>query len=145
MTEYEVNCILRVLAKVCYSKVSSNPDLLVEREDLGYTAAKMYTCYQSLEAKAPETMLKTDFLAKFISINYDEAAKVVSRLDTGIKQHIVQCLLHMTSLDIVSGAFTQETTLNLIEGIALEANIMDASLSKIIDTSKREKLWKFLD
>lgn len=114
-----------------------------EREDLGYTVGKIYTCYQSLDANAPETMLKTDFFAKFAHINYDTAAKVVSQLDTCIKQHIVQCILHMTSLDIVYGSFCNETTLNLVEEIAVETNIMDANLRKIINASRYEKLWKY--
>ena len=91
MTSHEINCTLRVLAKLCYSKVSTNPDLLQERDNMAWT--RIYDCYQELDPTAPTQMTKGDFLLKFANISYKEAANIVSKFSRQNKDIVIDCIL----------------------------------------------------
>ena len=137
MNEYEVNCIMRILAKFAYAHVSSNPDLVRNRDNGGWT--RIYECYESLKEGVPETMERTVFFAKFANIEYSSAVLTVRKMEPILKQHIVKCLLHMAryhQTDIAGGIFTcfgdLKDTLNLLEEIAIETQIMTLDLQQKI-------------
>ena len=91
MNSYQINCTLRVLAELGYSKVSANPDLLQERDNMSWT--RIYDCYQDLHPTAPSQMTKVDFLLKFANISYKEATDIVSKLSRKDKDKVIDYIL----------------------------------------------------
>jgi len=147
MTDYEINHILRMLAQLCYSKLSSDSNMTETYDYASYSReSRLYECYQDLcrNAKgivASETMLKNDFLSKFATIEYHTSLKVVDNLNADIKEGIAYCILYILKTEISCSALLYKNDLRIVEDIISHTHMTNQDLQRIISHSKTLELY----
>lgn len=141
MTDYEVNCIMRVLAKFACSHITTSLDLCKVRDNRAID--RLYDCYFRLKPDAPITLQNLEIFTRLAQIDYTTAISVVRELTPKIKQDIVNCLLHMAQYQPITsfmGVFgywgDPQENIMLLEEIAIEARIMTDNLRMIIKSEK---------
>lgn len=141
MTDHEVNCIMRVLAKFACSHISTNLDLCKVRDNRAID--RLYDCYFRLKPDAPITLQNLEIFTRLARVDYTTAISVVRGLNSNVKQEIVNCLLHMTRYQPITsfmGVFgywgDPQENIMLLEEIATEAQIMTDNLRMIIKSEK---------
>ena len=83
-SQQDVNMILRVLAELCFERISSNPNHVEIRNTLG-RQENLFICFQAMidqnGEEPPQQMRGEDFLAKFAYIDFYSALSYVGNLN----------------------------------------------------------------
>lgn len=135
LSEYSINCILRVFAEVCYSKLSLNPSEVVIHEHAMYSREnRLFQCYQYIGQKngliIPSTMHRGDFLKRFATLKFEDAIRTVVSLDQTTKEEIGNYILYIID-KVQRRYFLYTEDLRLVEKIVNQANMQNTTLQLV--------------
>lgn len=126
---------MRVLAEVCYSKLSLNPDELTIHEHAMYSRQfRLFHCYKDIGQKngfmVSDTMHMEDFFKRFAMLNFEDVLRAVASLDQTTKEEIGNYILYIID-NIQRSYFLYTEDLYIVEKIINQANMQHTTLQLV--------------
>lgn len=117
-SDQDVKMILRVLAELCYERISTDPDQLEERGSF-MRQQQLYRCFQAMIAEngiqPPNEMNTVDFLQKFANIDFHVALNYIKSLSIGQKEtlenfigYVLKGFINKTPWGTISYLYTDD-------------------------------------
>ncbi len=145
MSRFEIGCILRVLAKLCYKKVSLKADELMTHDHGSPSREfRLYECFEELYRYngeiAPVSMPMEEFLDMFVAIDIDQAYKILKNVSSREKSLISASILYVCQTDIINSLgnsfFLNKEDVPIVEEIVTSIGLNSPRLLQILQYTK---------